>query len=114
MSTTASELERNTRRINRRTAFVVFNDMDRHKGASPGIVQMMRDLVRAFGVDGALDRCKFPSHVPQEAIEIQRLCCEYLAFEEGAPDEQRVIDTQKEAERQAKSNAARRRDGRDA
>lgn len=95
-------IEHNTRRINRRTAYLVFNDLDKSHRATPGIVGMMRDLVRAFGVDGAMSRCKSMPNIPQEAIEIQRLCCEYLAYEEGQSDEQLVIDSQLEAERQAK------------
>lgn len=93
-----NDLEHNTRRINRRTAFVVMNNLDRENRATPGIVAMMRAMVSEFGVDGAMARCTFPPHIPQEAIELQRLCCEYLAFEEGAADEASVIATQKDVE----------------
>ena len=75
------------RRINRRTAFTVFCKLDSQQKRNPGLVPMMRELVRAFGPDGAMKQCRFPARIPAEAIELQRLCCEYLAFEEGQPDE---------------------------
>lgn len=48
---------------------------------------MMRALVAEFGPNGAMQRCKFPPNIPQEAKELQLLCCEYLRFEEGQPEE---------------------------
>jgi hypothetical protein len=77
----------NERRINRRTAYTVFCELDRESGRSPGIVAMMRCLVERFGAKGAMQRCVFPSHIPDEAKELQLLCCEYLQFEEGKPGE---------------------------
>jgi len=92
-----SQQEHYVRRINRRTAFVVMCNLDRQNRT--GLVTMMRDLVQNLGVDGAMKQCKFPPHIPQEAIEIQRLCCEYLKFEEGQPSEPELIEAQKAAQR---------------
>jgi hypothetical protein len=41
-------------------------------------------------------RCVFPSHSPDEAKELQLLCCEYLQFEEGKSEERALA---KETER---------------
>lgn len=106
---TQAELEHNTRRINRRTAFVVLSDLDRERGSAPGLVQMMRELVKAFGVEGALARCKLPPHLPPQAVEVQRWCCEYLAFEEGGPEEEELIAVQIEAQREQSRIERRKR-----
>jgi hypothetical protein len=84
------------RRINRRTAYTVFCRLDREHGRAPGLVAMMRDLVARIGAKGAMQRCVFPSHIPDEAKELQLLCCEYLQFEEGKSEERALA---KETER---------------
>lgn len=97
------------RRINRRTAYVVLRDMpdedERTNHHRLGLLYMMRELVREYGVEGALSRVKFPSHIPQEALEIQRLCMEYLAFEEGQPGEAELIEKQQQVQREMKGSS---------
>lgn len=69
------------RRKNRRTAYNCFAELDRERGGD--LLGMMRTMVQALGVEEAMRRCDFKGrNIPDEAIEIQRLACEYILFEE--------------------------------
>ena len=68
------------RRLNRRTAYNCFAELDRERGGD--IIGMMRTLVLALGVEGAIKQCPFEKYnIPPEAMEINRLALEYILFE---------------------------------
>lgn len=70
------------RRKNRRTAYNCIAELDKERGGN--LLGMMRTMVLALGVEETLRRCDFKGrNIPDEAIEIQRLACEYILFEEG-------------------------------